>query len=756
MRLDRLTIKAQEALQRAQEIVLENSHSSLTVEHLLLSLTQQKEGVIPQILQQLGVSSATIQTQLRKILESFPQVTSQNPQFSNQIAITPEFQKVLNLAEKSALDLKDEYTSTEHLLIAMAEEGKSKSAKLLLEQGVSKDSILKALISLRGNQRVTSPSPEETYQPLEKYGRDLTDLARRGKLDPVIGRDPEIRRVIQVLARRTKNNPVLIGDPGVGKTAIAEGLAQRIVSGDIPETLKDKRVIGLDLGALIAGTKFRGDFEERLKAVLKEIANSNGQIVLFIDEMHTLIGAGAAEGAMDASSLLKPMLARGELHCIGATTIDEYRKHIEKDAALERRFQPILVNEPSIEDTISILRGLKEKYELHHGVRIRDAALVAAAKLSSRYIADRFLPDKAIDLIDEAASSLRMAIDSMPVELDEVDRKARQLEIEKRALTKEPEPSNADRVEKIDVELKVLNEKIAGLKQQWENEKAAINKLRTLKETLENLKLEEKDAERKGDLGRVAEIRYGNIPNLEKEMQTLSQKIQSAQKESKLLKEEVEEQDVAQIVARWTGIPVTRMLEGEMQKLKEMETRLHNRVVGQEEAISAIANAVRRSRSGITDPNRPIGTFMFLGPTGVGKTELAKAVAEFLFDDEKNLVRIDMSEYMEKHSVARLIGAPPGYVGYEEGGQLTEAIRKRPYAVILFDEVEKAHKEVFDLMLQILDEGRLTDGQGRTVNFRNTILIMSSNIGSNWIQETADYAEMKKRIMESLQAHFRP
>lgn len=756
MRFDKLTIKAQESLQSAHELASEYSHQALSPEHLLLALIQQQAGVVPQVLEQIGIPLAALKTKIEKVLEGFNKVTNSSGEMLGQAYVTPEFQKVLNLSEKAAKELKDEFISTEHLLLGIIEEGKSQAAQLLLERGLTKQSIFKSLVSIRGTQRVTSASPEDTYNPLAKYGRDLSEMARDGKLDPVIGRDAEIRRVIQVLARRTKNNPVLIGDPGVGKTAIAEGLAQRIVSGDVPETLKDKRVVGLDLGALIAGAKFRGEFEERLKAVLKEITASNGQIILFIDEMHTLIGAGAAEGAIDASNLLKPMLARGELHCIGATTINEYRKHIEKDAALERRFQPVMVSEPSVEDTISILRGLKEKYEVHHGVRIKDSALVSAAILSARYISDRFLPDKAIDLVDEAASSLRMAIDSMPAEVDELDRKMRQLEIEKTALKKETDSDSQERTKKIENELEMLHSKMAGLKKQWEEEKNIIKKASSLKERLETLKLEEKNAERDGDLGKVAEIRYGNIPAIQEELNSLNQQIQKVQKESKMLKEEVDEEDVASIVSRWTGVPVTRMLEGEMAKLLEMEIRIHQRVIGQEEAVTAIANAVRRARSGIADPNRPIGTFIFLGPTGVGKTELAKAVAEFLFDDEKNLVRIDMSEYMEKHSVARLIGAPPGYVGYEEGGQLTEAIRKRPYSVILFDEIEKAHSEVFNVMLQILDEGRLTDGQGRTVNFKNTVIVMTSNVGSNWIQETSNYGEMKKRVAEALQAHFRP
>ena len=755
MRLDRLTIKAQEALGNAQGLAMSHSNQALAPEHLLRALLDAKGGTVPKVLAQIGVSLNALQASLDKALSHIPKVTTAAGA-PGQIFANPEFQQALNLAEKAARDLKDEYISTEHLLLAIAEEGRSGASKALLESGATKDLILKALASIRGSQRVTSPSPEDTYKALEKYGRDLTEMASRQKLDPVIGRDPEIRRLIQVLARRTKNNPVLIGDPGVGKTAIAEGLSQRIVSGDVPETLKDKRVVALDLGAMIAGSKFRGDFEERLKAVLKEIADANGLVILFIDEMHTLIGAGAAEGAIDASNLLKPMLARGELHCIGATTIAEYRKRIEKDAALERRFQPILVQEPSIEDTVSILRGLKEKYELHHGVRVQDAALMAAATLSARYITDRHLPDKAIDLIDEAASGLRMALDSMPAELDELDRKARQLEIERTALKKETDDASRERVQKLENELETLRAKISGLKKQWEEEKDALKAFRGLNEKLESLKSEEAAAERSGDLGRAAEIRYGSVPVLQKERESLTKKIQKLQGEGRMLKEEVGEEDIARVVSHWTGVPVNRMLEGEMAKLAHMEERLRRRVVGQDEAVGAVANAVRRSRSGISDPNRPIGSFIFLGPTGVGKTELAKAAAEFLFDDEKNLVRIDMSEYMEKHSVARLIGAPPGYVGHEEGGQLTEAVRRHPYAVILFDEIEKAHPEVFNLLLQILDEGRLTDGQGRTVNFRNTLIVMSSNIGSNWVQDTSDYAEMKKKVTESLQAHFRP
>ena len=752
MRLDKLTLKAQDAFQAAQSLAMEKSHQALSPEHLLLALVQQADGVVPQVLSRIGVRVNLLESDLAKAGDEIPQVTGGG----RDAYASSDLQAAINQAEKFARELKDEFISTEHLLLGIAQEGRSKASRFLLSYGATKDSILKSLQSVRGTQRVTSASPEDTYKALQKYGRDLTETAQRGKLDPVIGRDQEIRRVIQVLARRTKNNPVSIGDPGVGRTAIVEGLAQRIVSGDVPETLKNKKVISLDMGSLIAGAKFRGDFEERLKAVLKEVSEAGGEIILFIDEMHTLVGAGAADGAMDASNLLKPMLARGELHCIGATTIDEYRKHIEKDAALERRFQPIMVNEPSVEDTVSILRGLKEKYELHHGVRIKDSALITAAVLSSRYISDRFLPDKAIDLIDEAASSLRMAIDSMPPELDEVSRKVRQLEIERTALTKESDAASRERIRGIESELETLRARMSVLKKQWEEEKGTIQKIRSVKGRIEDLKVEEKNAERSGDLGKAAEIRYGTLPGLQKELEDLNKKIEQIEKQGKMLKEEVGDEDIAHVVARWTGVPVTRMLEGEMTKLSKMEERLHARVVGQEEAVTAIASAVRRSRSGISDPNRPIGSFIFLGPTGVGKTELAKAVAEFLFDDEKNMVRIDMSEYMEKHSVARLIGAPPGYVGYEEGRQLTEAVRKHPYCVILFDEIEKAHPEVFNLLLQILDEGRLTDGQGRTVNFRNTMIVMTSNVGSNWIQETSEYSEMKKKIMESLQANFRP
>ena len=766
MNLNKYTEKAQEAVVATQKLADEMSHAQIEPEHLLVALVEQPEGIAPEVLRKVGADPARIARNARELLAKIPQAYG-----GSQAALSPRLKALADLAQAEADRLKDEYVSTEHLLVALASEtSRSPAARLLTERGLTRNKIFAALSSVRGTQRVTSQHPEGTYQALERYGCDLTELAHKGKLDPVIGRDEEIRRVIQVLSRRTKNNPVLIGEPGVGKTAIVEGLARRIVRSDVPDGLKSKRIVALDMGALVAGAKYRGEFEERLKAVLKEIAGAQGQIILFIDELHTVVGAGSAEGAVDASNMLKPMLARGELHTVGATTLDEYRKHVEKDAALERRFQTVLVGEPSVEDTISILRGLRDRYEIHHGIKFKDAALVAATVLSNRYISDRFLPDKAIDLVDEAASKLRMEIDSMPAELDEISRRIMQLEIEREMLRKETDKASLERLGKLDKELADLKEDSGRLGSHWQQEKESIQKARTLKQELETLRMEVDRTQRAGDYAKASELQYGSVPELERHIKAEETSLAQLQKGQRMLKEEVDEEDIAEVVSKWTHIPVSRLMEGEVQKLIHMEERLHHRVVGQNEAITAVSNAIRRARAGLQDPNRPLGSLLFLGPTGVGKTELARALAQFLFDDEQAIIRIDMSEYQEKHAVSRMIGAPPGYVGYEEAGQLTEAVRRRPYAVVLFDEIEKAHSKVLNVLLQLLDDGRLTDGKGRTVDFKNTVVIMTSNLGSQSLADAAlrttepglgpasgELAEGSRReVLDALRSHFRP
>ncbi len=751
MRLDKFTLRGQEAIQTAIELAEKNQHQQVEPEHLLVAMLEQPEGIVRPILGKLGANVAVILNDTQAAVARFPRVQGGQQYFSNRTT------QIFTASQTQAEKMQDEFISTEHLLLAIADEKDGNAGKILRQHGVIRDDLFKVIEQMRGGARITDQNAEQNYQALSKYARDLTEQARKGKLDPVIGRDDEIRRTIQVLSRRTKNNPVLIGEPGVGKTAIVEGLAQRIISGDVPETLRNKRLVGLDLGAMLAGAKYRGEFEDRLKAVLKEIENAQGQIILFIDELHTLVGAGAAEGAIDASNMLKPALARGELRCVGATTLNEYKKHIEKDAALERRFQQVYVGEPTVEDTIAILRGLKERYEVHHGVRIKDSAIVAAATLSNRYITDRFLPDKAIDLIDEAASRLRIEIDSLPQEIDQLEREIIQLEIERQALQREEDEKSKARLKEIDQRIANLKETSGGKKAKWQSEKEAIDHIRTSKAELEQLRFQLDQARNAGELARASEIQYGKIPDLEQKLKVEQDKLSNFQQDGVMLKEEVDEEDVATIVAKWTGIPVSRMLEGEMQKLVTMENRLGNRVIGQEEALAAVANAVRRARAGLQDPNRPIGSFIFLGPTGVGKTETARALAEFLFDDERAMIRLDMSEYMEKHAVARMIGAPPGYIGYEEGGQLTEAVRRRPYSVVLFDEIEKAHTDVFNVLLQILDDGRLTDSKGRTVDFKNTVLIMTSNLGSREIQAAeGDEKQVREAVLQELRLHFKP